>query len=529
MAFNYTSRTYGTIKSDLLARASLALPEWTDRDPSDFMMQLIELWAYAGDSMHYYIDRGAGEAFLPTAQMRESVLAHANLFDYIPSNRVSATSTITVFNNLKDDDDNPLNVDVPMYTRFTIQHDGKTHNVYSTGNFTLPPGSSKIQVAEGEIVQERVLTASSSGRDRQSYTLPRIGVVVPSIVVRVYETEDRPVIYQYIDRLINANSGDRVFSTRTNSDGYTEITFGSSINGTAPFTGTEITATYATSKGSGGNFPAKSSEFVSWFSAPIVGVSIRGSDTFTGGTDEESIASMKANIPNTIASQNRAVTKQDFVALTTQVPGVSKVAVEYLPPLGIDPDTGAVPNGVVKLYPHSFDSDYLVTDEDQPYHRVSPTIAAEIIATVAPRALLGVDVTVATQVDWTAIDIQMTVHVNRRFVNAWVKADVMENLDRLFMFDDVFFGQKLHLGQVYQFALSVDGVDYVTIERFSSRNAEDDAPDPISFPSADPPIIDIVAQDIQVSETELPKKGTVVVNVMGGIQSRDTDNDAEGG
>jgi hypothetical protein len=181
MAFNYTSRTYSTIKSDLMARASLALPEWTDRDPSDFMMQLIDLWAYAGDSMHYYIDRGAGEAFLPTAQMRESVLAHANLFDYLPSNRVGATSTITLFNNLEDD-----STDVPMYTRFKLQHDGKVHNVYSTGNFTVAPGVSKIVVAEGEIIQERVLTSSSSGRDRQSYTLPKRGVVISSLVVRVY-------------------------------------------------------------------------------------------------------------------------------------------------------------------------------------------------------------------------------------------------------------------------------------------------------------------------------------------------------
>ena len=520
MAFKYTSRTYTTIKNDLLARASLALPEWTDRDPSDFMMQLIDLWAYAGDSMHYYIDRGAGEAFLPTAQMRESVLAHANLFDYLPSNRVGATSSITLFNNLED------SVDVPMYTRFVLQHDGKTNNVYSTGNFTIPPeGASKILVAEGEIIQERVLTSSSSGRDRQSYTLPKKGVVISSIVVRVYEIEDRPVIYQHVDRLINANAGDRVFSTRTNSDGYTEIHFGSSINGVAPFTGTEITATYATCKGSAGNYPAKSSEFVSWYSSPIIGMEIRGSDTFTGGQDEESIASMKANIPNTIASQNRAVTKKDFVALTTQVPGVSKVAVEYTPPAA----QGA--SGVVKLHPHSFDSNYLdnsvTTDENGDTipltsHTVSPLLADAIIESIAPRALLGVDIEVADKVDWTAIDIEMVVHVNPRFVTDWVKRDVEENLDRLFMFDNVFFGQKMHLGQVYQFALGVDGVDYVTVQRFSDRDFAVD-PKPIIIIENDDALD--VLQEIQISDIKLPKKGRIVVSGTGGISSADRDTE----
>jgi len=36
--FNYASRTYSTIRQDLLLRAAKVAPEWTDREPSDFGM-----------------------------------------------------------------------------------------------------------------------------------------------------------------------------------------------------------------------------------------------------------------------------------------------------------------------------------------------------------------------------------------------------------------------------------------------------------------------------------------------------------
>ena len=94
--FDFASRDYSNIRRDLLARAERTVPEWTDRDPSDFSMVLVDMWAYMGDILHYYIDRAAGESFLDTATQKESVLALANLFDYKPRNRTAARATVYV-------------------------------------------------------------------------------------------------------------------------------------------------------------------------------------------------------------------------------------------------------------------------------------------------------------------------------------------------------------------------------------------------------------------------------------------------
>ena len=160
--FNYAARDYDTIKSDLLARASRLMPEWTDRDPSDFGMLLVDLWAYMGDVQHYYIDRAAQEAFLATATQRESVLAIANLLDYRPVGRASASGTVTVENT------NATAYVVPQYTEFTARYNDKTYTVYAKQAATIPATSSaQVTVGEGAVVEVCFWTVQSEVHRRE--------------------------------------------------------------------------------------------------------------------------------------------------------------------------------------------------------------------------------------------------------------------------------------------------------------------------------------------------------------------------
>ena len=88
--FDYTNRDYTSIRNDLLNRASVVLPEWTSRDNSDFGMLFVDLVAYMGDILHYYVDQAARESFLETATRRSSLLAIASLLDYIPHGRTAS-------------------------------------------------------------------------------------------------------------------------------------------------------------------------------------------------------------------------------------------------------------------------------------------------------------------------------------------------------------------------------------------------------------------------------------------------------
>ena len=96
--FDYTSRDYYSIREDLLSRAA-ELPigaSWNTRSTSDFGVMLVDLWAYMGDVLHFYVDRAAAETFVSTATQRESLVAFSNLVDYEPIKMNAAEATVTL-------------------------------------------------------------------------------------------------------------------------------------------------------------------------------------------------------------------------------------------------------------------------------------------------------------------------------------------------------------------------------------------------------------------------------------------------
>ncbi|MGW1245215.1 hypothetical protein [Streptomyces bobili] len=79
---DYLARDYEALRTRLLDRMAVLLPDWTDRSPADIGITLIELFAYLGDRLSYRQDAIAQEGTLSTARRRVSVRRHARLLDY---------------------------------------------------------------------------------------------------------------------------------------------------------------------------------------------------------------------------------------------------------------------------------------------------------------------------------------------------------------------------------------------------------------------------------------------------------------
>ena len=66
------------------------MPDWqTAGESVDFGTLLIELFAYMGDTLNFYIDRTASEAFLATAVRPQSVMYIADMLGTRPDRPVS--------------------------------------------------------------------------------------------------------------------------------------------------------------------------------------------------------------------------------------------------------------------------------------------------------------------------------------------------------------------------------------------------------------------------------------------------------
>jgi hypothetical protein len=93
---DYLARDYEALRARLLDRLATLLPDWTDRNPADPAVMLIELFAALGDRLAYWQDAVAVEAYLGTARRRTSVRRHARLLDYTVHEGCSARTLLAV-------------------------------------------------------------------------------------------------------------------------------------------------------------------------------------------------------------------------------------------------------------------------------------------------------------------------------------------------------------------------------------------------------------------------------------------------
>lgn len=79
---DYLAKDYSSFRRLMLDRLSVIMPDWSERNPADLQVALVEAVAYVGDQLSYYQDAAGSEAYLGTARQRISIRRHARLLDY---------------------------------------------------------------------------------------------------------------------------------------------------------------------------------------------------------------------------------------------------------------------------------------------------------------------------------------------------------------------------------------------------------------------------------------------------------------
>jgi hypothetical protein len=93
---NYLARDYASFRQLMLDRFAVLTPGWTERNPADLGIALVESLAYVADYLSYEQDAVATEAYLRTARRRVSVKRHARLIDYFVHEGANARAWIQI-------------------------------------------------------------------------------------------------------------------------------------------------------------------------------------------------------------------------------------------------------------------------------------------------------------------------------------------------------------------------------------------------------------------------------------------------
>lgn len=304
-------------------------PEFFDYDfNGSGLSNILDVLAHNTHINGLIANMAINESFLSSAQLRSSVVSHAEALGYLPKSMTSATAIVSL--SISDYADGPDIITLPVGTEFTASVEEVqytfTNSEYCTALkdgdnyvFKTSSGSTDIFLKEGRVKNKTFIVGDVS--DHSVYVIPDEAVDTSTMVVDVYENYLSlvPLTYSDINTVSTVTDESRVFIIRETSNGYYEVFFSDgNILGQAPSAGNKIEINYIASSGEVANGGKK---FSSVFSSGNRSLEITTVAPSAGGSEKESSASIKLNAPRSYSAQNRLVTADDYTSMIQNLYG----------------------------------------------------------------------------------------------------------------------------------------------------------------------------------------------------------------
>jgi len=267
------------------------------------------------------------ESFINTAQLRSSVVAHAETLGYVPTSYTSSQAKLKL-SILISTTPRPTSVTLERGAVFTSSVDDVSYTFQTRQNFVATDdgtgsyefktsdGLSDIPVFEGTEKIKTFIVGEKT--DSQIYVIPDVTMDTSTIRVRVFDTLTGTTFTTYTDiqDAVRVTDDSALFQIKEVPNGYYELIFGDGLStGKTPVAGNKIVVDYLSTQGTVANgattFTTSVALNVSGVNYPLTATT---SSTSAGGAFKESIESIRRNAPIAFSSQKRLVTAEDYRA-----------------------------------------------------------------------------------------------------------------------------------------------------------------------------------------------------------------------
>lgn len=324
---NITDLDFDSIK-DSIKDFMKTTTEFKDFDfDGSNLSNLIDILAYNTYYNGYYVNMVANEMFLDTALLRESVLSRAKELNYVPGSAIAASATVTL--DITISGDQPSSVTIPKGTTFSALSNGVTYTFATIEASTaLPFGTgyraTGVKIFEGELLD--FTFDAHDENDEPKYVIPNDNVDINNLDITVQNSVSDTTTTTFTRALtvLGVNTTSTVYFLEGYTGNQYRIVFGDGVFGRKLQTGNIVTVNYCATSGSDSN-GADVFTYTSGISSAS-GVTVTTESAASGGAYEESIESIKFNAPRHYATQNRAVTANDYrLILQTQFPALKSI------------------------------------------------------------------------------------------------------------------------------------------------------------------------------------------------------------
>jgi len=331
------------------------------------LSSILDVLAYNTYITSYNANMVANEVFIDSATLRENVVSLAKNIGYLPRSRKSASAVISFFVDATSISPPPASITLkrgPIAT--SSSRFGGGSFVFSITEDITVPVFDGIASFDDVIIHEGILLTSNftftSRNPNQRFILPNSGIDTDLINVTVKSNEQSTskIKYTLKDNLLEIGSDSKIFFLQEIEDERYEIFFGDGIFGHALEESNFITIDYISSNGDSSNgvnqfsfsgrlsYNRNGTEYTVTTGISLV-TTISPS---SGGQNIESVESIRKFAPKIYATQNRAVTSDDYETLIPSkiYPETESISVfggeEVVPPqygkvfISIKPRTG---------------------------------------------------------------------------------------------------------------------------------------------------------------------------------------------
>ena len=302
------------------------------------LSSIVDVLAYNTYITSYNANMVTNEVFIDSATLRENVVSLARNIGYLPRSRKAAQATISFFVDTSSVTPTPSTIILKKGPVVASQGSfGGSSYVFSIlDDITVPVVDniatfSNITVHEGTVLTSNFVF--SSRNPNQKFIIPNAGVDTGLLNVTVEPNANSVNVtqkynYSLQDSLLDVKNNSKVFYLQEIEDEQYQIFFGDGIFGEKLEDGNFVTVDYIISSGSSAN-GVNAFDFSGRIVHQVAGAGQNRTETpitsgislvtsnikATGGESIESVESVKKFAPRIYASQNRALTANDYETL----------------------------------------------------------------------------------------------------------------------------------------------------------------------------------------------------------------------
>ena len=311
---NVTTLDFDDIKTNL----KTFLQGQTEFQDYDFegsaMSVLLDVLAYNTHYNALYNNLAINEMFLDSARKRNSVVSLSKMLGYSPRSATCSRAQITFTVSAPSSGATALTL--PAYSPFTTTVDGKNYTFYTTGSVNATSTTGIFTFSNLTIIEGTPLNFNITVGNNTRYIIPNANIDLNTLNVRVQDAATSSVYTTFAkaDSLVNVDSTSKCYWVKEIDEGLYELTFGDGNLGMQLSNGNVVHLNYFVSSLNAAN---KARQFTYGGGTLITGAqtSITTIGAAANGAAPEDIDSIRFNAPRMYASQNRAVTPDDYKSI----------------------------------------------------------------------------------------------------------------------------------------------------------------------------------------------------------------------